>query len=323
MGAALEKVLPVFNGEGSDSAMLDNMLEFISMNGRSLMRAVSMLLPEPWDKNEVLTSKRSAWDQYQSMLTEAWEGPAAIAFSDGTMLGAVIDRNGLRPARYCVTSDDRLILSSEAGALDIDPAKILVSGSLGPGQMLMVDPEQGRVLYDDEIRDELANEKPYREWIKSETLALSSLIEGAGTSTLTVDDEDLPLTERQAVHGFCFEDIERPSFPWPTSVPCHSRPWRGYAARVPVGTSPPLLSLLQPAVLAGDEPAYRCIARIIYYFDATLPGQPWQPTRRCACQLPPRETRDTAAERGAVRRACDDWKEGFQGCQNRGRLQSR
>lgn len=98
------------------------------------------------------------------MLTEAWEGPAAIAFSDGTMLGAVIDRNGLRPARYCVTSDDRLILSSEAGALDIDPAKILVSGSLGPGQMLMVDPEQGRVLYDDEIRDELANEKPYREW---------------------------------------------------------------------------------------------------------------------------------------------------------------
>lgn len=213
MGAALEKVLPVFNGEGSDSAMLDNMLEFISMNGRSLMRAVSMLLPEPWDKNEVLTSKRSAWDQYQSMLTEAWEGPAAIAFSDGTMLGAVIDRNGLRPARYCVTSDDRLILSSEAGALDIDPAKILVSGSLGPGQMLMVDPEQGRVLYDDEIRDELANEKPYREWIKSETLALSSLIEGAEASTLTVDDEDLSLTERQAVHGFCFEDIEEAIIP--------------------------------------------------------------------------------------------------------------
>lgn len=83
MGAALEKVLPVFNGEGSDSAMLDNMLEFISMNGRSLMRAVSMLLPEPWDKNEVLTSKRAAWDQYQSMLTEAWEGPGCVAFSDG------------------------------------------------------------------------------------------------------------------------------------------------------------------------------------------------------------------------------------------------
>lgn len=96
MGAALEKVLPVFNGEGSDSAMLDNMLEFISMNGRSLMRAVSMLLPEPWDKNEVLTSKRSAWDQYQSMLTEAWEGPAAIAVLPWHHAGAVIDRNGLQ-----------------------------------------------------------------------------------------------------------------------------------------------------------------------------------------------------------------------------------
>ena len=213
MGADLEKVLPVFNGEGSDSAMLDNMLEFISMNGRSLIRAVSMLLPEPWDKNEVLTTKRSAWDQYQSMLTEAWEGPAAIAFSDGTMLGAVIDRNGLRPARYCVTSDDRLILSSEAGVLDIDPAKILVSGSLGPGQMLMVDPEQGRVLYDDEIKDRLANEKPYREWIKAETLALASLIKGAEEDAGHADDADISLSERQAIHGFCFEDIEEAIIP--------------------------------------------------------------------------------------------------------------
>ena len=213
MGADLEKVLPVFNGEGSDSAMLDNMLEFISMNGRSLIRAVSMLLPEPWDKNEVLTTKRSAWDQYQSMLTEAWEGPAAIAFSDGTMLGAVIDRNGLRPARYCVTSDDRLILSSEAGVLDIDPAKILVSGSLGPGQMLMVDPEQGRVLYDDEIKDRLANEKPYREWIKAETLALASLIKGAEEDAGHADDADISLSERQTIHGFCFEDIEEAIIP--------------------------------------------------------------------------------------------------------------
>ena len=213
MGADLEKILPVFNGEGSDSAMLDNMLEFISMNGRSLIRAVSMLLPEPWDKNEVLTTKRSAWDQYQSMLTEAWEGPAAIAFSDGTMLGAVIDRNGLRPARYCVTSDDRLILSSEAGVLDIDPAKILVSGSLGPGQMLMVDPEQGRVLYDDEIKDRLANEKPYREWIKAETLALASLIKGAEEDAGHADDADISLSERQAIHGFCFEDIEEAIIP--------------------------------------------------------------------------------------------------------------
>ena len=130
MGDSLTKVLPVFNGEGSDSAMLDNMLEFIVMNGRSLPRAVSMLLPEPWDKNPALSKKRSAWGEYQSMLTEAWEGPAAIAFSDGRIMGAVLDRNGLRPARYYITSDDRLILSSETGTLDIDPSKILNAGSL-------------------------------------------------------------------------------------------------------------------------------------------------------------------------------------------------
>ena len=114
MGADLEKVLPILNGEGSDSAMLDNVLEFVTMNGRSLPRAVSMVLPEPWDKNANLSDKRRAWDAYQSMLTEAWDGPAAIAFSDGIVTGACIDRNGLRPARYYVTTDDRLILDRKS-----------------------------------------------------------------------------------------------------------------------------------------------------------------------------------------------------------------
>ena len=156
----LKNVLPILAGEGSDSAMLDNLLEFVAMNGRSLARAVSMVLPEPWDKNDNLTGKRRAWDEYQSMLTEAWDGPAAIAFSDGRVTGAAIDRNGLRPARYYVTSDDRLILSSEVGVLDVDPATVLIAGSLGPGQMLLVDPDQGRVLFDNEIKDAFANEKP-------------------------------------------------------------------------------------------------------------------------------------------------------------------
>lgn len=218
MGDELNKVLPVFNGEGSDSAMLDNMLEFITMNGRSLERAVSMLLPEPWDKNKALSNKRSAWDEYQSMLTTSWEGPAAIAFSDGRIMGAVLDRNGLRPARYYVTNDDRLILSSEVGALDVKPDSILVSGSLGPGQMIMVDPACGRVLFDDEIKDKLANEKPYRAWIDSESLTLDMLLESTKDAQGRIDepqpqDASVPLGKRQAVHGFCFDDIEEAILP--------------------------------------------------------------------------------------------------------------
>lgn len=213
MGPSLEKVLPVFNGEGSDSAMLDNMLEFITMNGRSLPRAISMLLPEPWDKNPTLSKKRSAWGEYQSMLTEAWEGPAAIAFTDGIIMGAVLDRNGLRPARYYVTSDDRLILSSEAGTLDVDPAKILIAGSLGPGQMLIVDPREGRVIFDDEIKDDLANQAPYLDWINAETHTLDSLIAKAAEPLEATLDEGMALSTRQAIHGYFFDDIEEAIIP--------------------------------------------------------------------------------------------------------------
>ncbi|MBQ6454950.1 MAG: glutamate synthase large subunit [Eggerthellaceae bacterium] len=213
MGADLEKVFPILNNEGSDSAMLDNLLEFVTMNGRSLPRAVSMVLPEPWDKNENLSDKRRAWDAYQSMLTEAWDGPAAIAFSDGIVTGACIDRNGLRPARYYVTTDDRLILSSEVGVLDVDPATVLIAGSLGPGQMILVDPSKGRVLFDDEIKNEFANEKPYRMWINAEMLTLDELIEDAEALPDNAPDADIPLHERQAQHGYFFDDIEEAIIP--------------------------------------------------------------------------------------------------------------
>ena len=208
MGSDLAKVLPVLDNTGSDSAMLDNVLEFIAMNGRSLPRAVSMLMPEAWDKNDALSDKRRAWNAYQSMLTEAWDGPAAVAFTDGLVTGATVDRNGLRPARYYVTSDDRLVLASEVGVLDIDPASILMAGSLGPGQMLLVDPAQGRVLFDGEIKDAFANEKPYRMWIDAETIQLDELIDGA-TALEAHDQPDasLPLHERQAAHGLFFDDI--------------------------------------------------------------------------------------------------------------------
>ena len=218
MGSDLESVLPILNAEGSDSAMLDNVLEFIATNGRGLARAVSMVLPEPWDKNDSLSEKRRSWDAYQSMLTEAWDGPAAIAFSDGCTTGAALDRNGLRPARYYVTADDRLILASEVGVLDVDPANVLIAGSLGPGEMLLVDPSQGRVLFDDEIKDAFANEKPYRSWIDAEMLHLDDLVgERASTGTAAPaaphPDDGLALHERQAFHGYAHEDIEESILP--------------------------------------------------------------------------------------------------------------
>ncbi len=207
MGPNLERVLPIIDREGSDSAMLDNVLEFIMMNGRSLPRAVTMVIPEPWDHNTALSDKRRAWDAYQSMLTEAWDGPAAIAFSDGRITGAALDRNGLRPARYFITNDDRLLLSSEVGVLDVDPADVLISGSLGPGEMLVVDPERDRVLMNDEIKDAFANEKPYREWVEEGMLTIDDLVErGSGPVSKPQPDAN-ELAAQQALYGYSYEDI--------------------------------------------------------------------------------------------------------------------
>ncbi|MGI6591097.1 MAG: glutamate synthase large subunit [Eggerthellaceae bacterium] len=213
LGENLERVLPIIDREGSDSAMLDNVLEFITMNGRPLARTMTMLLPEPWDHNIALTDRRHDWDAYQSMIMEAWDGPAAIAFTDGVVTGAVLDRNGLRPARYYITDDDRLILSSEAGALDIDAGSILTAGSLGPGEMLLVDPSKGRVLWDDEIKNAFANEKPYREWLDAGMLRLSDLARDAEPETEATPDSDLPLSQRLARHGIHFDDVEEALVP--------------------------------------------------------------------------------------------------------------
>ena len=207
MGDELKDVMPIIRSSGSDSATLDNVLEFLVMNGRSLPRAVSMLLPEPWDKNPQLSQKRRAYDEYQSMLMESWDGPAAIAFTDGRITGAALDRNGLRPARYYVTRDDRLVLASEVGALGIEPEDILQAGSLGPGQMLVVDPSQGRILWDDEIKDTFASEKPYRDWIDAETLSLDDL-NAPEEEAVPEPDAQMELPVRLSRHGYHFDDVE-------------------------------------------------------------------------------------------------------------------
>ena len=209
LGADLERVMPIINREGSDSAILDNVLEFLVMNGRPLDRAVTLMMPEPWDKNPALGEKRRAYDCYQSMLMEPWDGPAAIVFTDGRMLGAALDRNGLRPARYYVTRDDRLILASEVGTIDVEPENILRTGCLGPGEMLEVDPVQGRVVWNDEVRDRLAGEKPYRDWIDEETIELQDLPESAPQDGPTPPAGAAPsLASRLAAYGWHYDDVD-------------------------------------------------------------------------------------------------------------------
>ena len=206
LGHDLEKVVPIINREGSDSAILDNVLEFLLMNGKPLARAVTMLLPEPWDHNPQLSDKRRAFDAYQSMLMEPWDGPAAIAFSDGRGMGAALDRNGLRPARYYVTRDDRFILSSEVGTIDVEPENLLQTGCLGPGEMLFVDQEQGRVIWNDELRDAYAAQKPFHDWLDAETLDVSDLAEPA-TPADEPDDAE-PLVRRLAEKGCHYDDVD-------------------------------------------------------------------------------------------------------------------
>ena len=171
----LHKVLPAINKTGSDSAMLDNTLEFLVMSGMELPLAVMIAIPEPWANNKAMSQTRRDFYQYYATMMEPWDGPASILFSDGDIMGAVLDRNGLRPSRYMITEDDTLILSSEVGVLDIDPAKIKVKERLRPGKMLLVDTVQGRVIDDEELKESYAARQPYGEWLDSNLVELKNL----------------------------------------------------------------------------------------------------------------------------------------------------
>ena len=151
-GEDTKKILPIINPNGSDSAMFDNTLELLVLAGRSLPHAMMMMIPEPWSNHESMDDDKRAFYQYHSCLMEPWDGPASIAFTDGKMIGAVLDRNGLRPSRYYVTKDDLVIMASEAGVLDVPPEDVLQKGRLQPGRMFLVDTEQGRIIDDEEIK---------------------------------------------------------------------------------------------------------------------------------------------------------------------------
>ena len=171
----LHKVLPAISKTGSDSAMLDNTLEFLVMSGMDLPLAVMITIPEPWANNKAMSQTRRDFYQYYATMMEPWDGPASILFSDGDIMGAVLDRNGLRPSRYLITDDDTLILSSEVGVLDLDPARIKLKERLRPGRMLLVDTIQGRVIDDKELKEKYADRQPYGEWLDNNLVELKDL----------------------------------------------------------------------------------------------------------------------------------------------------
>ena len=171
----MHKLIPVVNPNGSDSARLDNTLEFLVMSGMDLPHAVMITIPEPWENNKVISQEKRDFYQYYATMMEPWDGPASILFTDGDQVGAVLDRNGLRPSRYYITDDDQLILSSEIGVLDIDPTKIVVKERLRPGKMLLVDTVQGKVIADDVVKEKYAKKEPYGEWLDSNLLELKNM----------------------------------------------------------------------------------------------------------------------------------------------------
>src|SRR5258705_6936279 len=176
-GPDIKKIMPVVCTDGSDSGMFDNCLELLVVGGRSLPHGVIMMIPEAWTKHENMSDEKKAFYQYPSCLMEPWDGSASIAFTDGKKIGAVLDRNGLRPSRYYVTKDDLVIMASEVGVLDVPPDRVLQKGRLQPGRMFLVDTEQGRIVADEEIKKTIATEQPYREWLDQHMMELCHLPE--------------------------------------------------------------------------------------------------------------------------------------------------
>ncbi len=204
-GDDLEKIVPVIQEDGSDSAKFDNALEFLTLSGRSLPHAMMMMIPEPWENHEDMDEEKRAFYEYHSCLMEPWDGPASIAFTDGKMVGATLDRNGLRPSRYYITRDDMVMLASEVGVLDIPSENVVHKDRLKPGRMLLIDTEQGHIVGDDEIKHRIAAEHPYRYWLEEHLIDFDDL------PAVPHDEPRFPHEEivgRQKIFGYTYEDLQ-------------------------------------------------------------------------------------------------------------------
>jgi len=202
----MEMLLPVVSNGQSDSACLDNMIELLAMTGRSLPHVMMMLIPEAWDGNDQMDPVKRAFYEFHSAFMEPWDGPASISFTDGKIIGATLDRNGLRPSRYCVTKDDRVIMASETGALPVDQSLIVEKGRLQPGKMFVVDMEQGRIISDEELKQRICSQKPYAEWLNKYKIRLEELPEPRITFTHLGHDQ---VFKYQKAFGYSTEDLDQ------------------------------------------------------------------------------------------------------------------
>ena len=203
-GDSLPTLFPIVEPDCSDSGVFDNVLEFLLMTGRTLQESIMMMVPEAWQKNELMPENKRAFYEFHSCLMEPWDGPASIAFTDGKYIGAVLDRNGLRPSRYYLTHDDRVIMASEVGVVPINPANVKAKGRLEPGRMFLIDFERGRLVPDAELKDEFANRRPYAEWMDSQRIALRDLVPDTDESFFEPDT----LLARMQAFGYTSETLQ-------------------------------------------------------------------------------------------------------------------
>jgi len=208
LGPDLDKMWPIIPHGQSDTACLDNALELLIAGGYSMAHAVMMLIPEAWAGNPLMDAKRRAFYEYHAALMEPWDGPAAVAFTDGRQIGATLDRNGLRPARFCVTDDDLVIMASESGVLPIKEDNIVRKWRLQPGRMLLIDLEEGRIIEDEELKAELAGAEPYEEWLRAAQYKLKDL-EVVEPELAQILEETTTLLDRQQAFGYTQEDLSR------------------------------------------------------------------------------------------------------------------
>jgi len=202
-GSDIKKLLPVINTDSSDSAQFDNCVELLTLAGRELPHAMMMMIPEPWENHESMDPARRAFYEYHSCLIEPWDGPASMAFTDGRMIGACLDRNGLRPSRFYVTKDDLVIMASEAGVLPIAPERVATKGRLQPGRMFLVDTEQGRIIADEELKKKYSSAHPYQKWLDEHHVLLENLPTPDGRT----EPAHHKVLEQQQAFGYTFEDL--------------------------------------------------------------------------------------------------------------------
>ena len=271
LGEDLAKVLPIIDRHGSDTGKFDNLLEFLTLTGRSLPHAIMMMIPEPWSKHEQMSPEKRAFYSYHSSLIEPWDGPASIGFTDGVQVGAVLDRNGLRPSRYYVTHDDRVIMASEVGVLKIAPENIAYKGRLQPGRMLLIDTAEGRLIADKELKERFATAEPYAEWLATCQIPLTELPLPFhwAEKEATQSGELKSIRQLQHAFGYTYEDIRMILAPMaeqgkeplgsmgddtpPAVLSNHSQPLYNYFKQLFAQVTNPPIDAIREELVTGTE----------------------------------------------------------------------